>query len=476
VRQVTAPPAARLRTPSSRAGLILLAGAIAFGVALAGYLTYVGIHPLRWTLNPVDLHVYVGGGLIVRHIQPAYNPHLAAPLYDWPGFRGENLQFTYPPFAAVVFAVVSFIPWSLLKGLSVAANIAFLLAALWVTFRALGYRDGRVRLGATLLTAAVVLWTEPVLRTIYLGQVNLALMALILWDLTQPDTKSSRWWKGAGIGIAAGIKLIPLIFIPYLLLARKFRQAAVATAVFVGTVIAGFIFLPSDSDQWWFHGLFLASRRTGFVSWGGSQSMWAFLARLAHGVAAAKPMWLIAAVLVGVLGVTCAAILDRAGHQVVAILACALAGLLVSPISWDHHWVWIAPAVAVAAHYAITAMRAGEHGSWWRAALRWPAVGFWALAAGIVAVYGAWPDSWWGLPTAASHFAFGLIWIAPNSNTEIYTTQGDKTWFQEYHWTGGHWLAGNAYILGGLVLGLIVLICALRAARSARTLATARSE
>jgi alpha-1,2-mannosyltransferase len=466
---------------------VLLAGAIAFGVALACYLAYVLIHPLRWMLNPVDLHVYVGGGLIVRHVTPIYNPHLAAPLYDWPGFRGENLQFTYPPFAAVVFAVVSVIPWSLLKGLSVAANIALLLAALWVTFRALGYRSGRVRLGATLLVAAVVLWTEPVLRTIYLGQVNLALMALILWDLTQPDTRNSRWWKGAGVGIAAGIKLIPLIFIPYLLLARKFRQAAVATAVFAGTVIAGFIFLPSDSDQWWFHGLFLASRRTGFVSWGGSQSMWALLARMAHGVASAKPIWLVAAVLAGLLGVGCAAILDRAGHQVVAILACALAGLLVSPISWDHHWVWIAPAVAVAAHYAITAMRAGEHGPsrraapwlaapWW-AALRWPAAGFWALAAGIIAVYGAWPDSWWGLPTAASHFAFGLIWIAPNSNTEIYTTQGDKTWFQEYHWTGGHWLAGNAYILGGLALGLIVLICAIRVAanRSARTPATVRS-
>jgi alpha-1,2-mannosyltransferase len=468
-------------TPS-RDGRVLLAGAIAFGVSLACYLAYVLIHPLRWTLNPGDLHVYVGGGLIVRHILPVYNPHLAAPLYDWPGFRGENLQFTYPPFAAVVFAVVSFIPWSLLKGLSVAANLALLLAALWVTFRALGYRSGRVRLGAALLAAAVVLWTEPVLRTIYLGQVNLALMALILWDLTQPDTKSSRWWKGAGVGIAAGIKLIPLIFIPYLLLARKFRQAAVAAAAFVVTVLAGWVFLPSDSDQWWLHGMFLASRRTGFVSWGGSQSLWALLARMDRGVAAAKPTWLVAAVLIGLLGVTAAAILDRAGHQVPAILACALTGLLVSPISWDHHWVWIAPAVAVAAHYAITVMRAGTHETWWRAAARWPAIGFWALAAAIVAVYGAWPDSLWGLPTAASHFAFGLIWIAPNSNTEIYTTQGDKTWFLEYHWTGGHWLAGNAYILGGLALFALVLVCALicavraAAARSAVTPATARSE
>ena len=98
-------------------------------------------------------------GLSCRHVQPVYNPHLATPLYSWQG--PDSLLFTYTPFAAVAFAMVSFIPWSALQPLSVAVNIVLLLAALWVTFRALGYRDTRVRLGATLLTGAAVLWTEP---------------------------------------------------------------------------------------------------------------------------------------------------------------------------------------------------------------------------------------------------------------------------------------------------------------------------
>ena len=93
-----------------------------------------------------------------------------------------------------------------------------------------------------------------------MGQVNLALMALIIWDLCQPDTAASRWWKGAGVGIAAGIKLVPLIFIPYLLLTRRFRQAAVASGAFVATVAAGFVVLPADSAKWWFGGLFFNSR------------------------------------------------------------------------------------------------------------------------------------------------------------------------------------------------------------------------
>ncbi len=459
VRQVIARPAARPGAPS-RLRPVLLAGVIAFAAALAAYLAYVAIHPLWWMFNLVDLHVYVAGGLIARHVQPVYNPHLATPLYGWQGFPGATLQFTYPPFAAVVFAAVSFIPWPALQPLSVAANIVLLLAALWTTFRALGCRDAQVRLGATLLTGAVALWTEPVLRTIYFGQINIALMALILWDLTQPDTRASRWWKGAGVGIAAGIKLVPLIFIPYLLLARKFRQAAVATGVFAVTIIAGFVVLPADSRQWWLHGLFLDSHRTGFIPWGGGQSLRAWLARTIGGIAAAEPAWVVAAVLVGAAGLGCAAMLDLAGHQVAGILTCALTGLLVSPVTWDHHWVWVAPAVAAAAYYAVSAMQADARRTWWRAAVRWPAIGFWALAAGIIGVYGAWPDSLWNKPWAASHFAFGLIWMAPNSKTAIFPV--DEPYFREYHWTGWYWLGGNSFVLGGLVLLAILVLLAVR--------------
>ncbi len=160
--------------------------------------------------------------------------------------------------------------------------------------------------------------------------------------------------------MAAGIKLVPLIFIPYLLLTRRFRAAAVASGAFAATVAAGFVVAPADSARWWLGGLFFNGGRTGFVGWEGNQSLRALLTRLAGSVAGAEPVWLAVALVTAVAGLACAALLDRAGHPLPGLLACALTGLLVSPISWDHHWVWIVPGVAVAAAYAVRAMRPPE--------------------------------------------------------------------------------------------------------------------
>ena len=268
------------RTPGTR---LLRAGVIAFAlVAVVGWLVF---NAVNGGLNDVDLTVYRDGGLIVRHVGPYYDPKDWAPLYGWGGYSALALKFTYTPFAAIAFAVVSFLPWGALQAASVAGNMAALVAALWFTFGGLGYRDRRVRLGATLVAAAVTFWLQPVIRTIYLGQVNLVLMAMIMWDLCQPGTRADGracWWKGALTGVAAGIKLVPLVFVPYLLITRRFREAVATVAGFVVTVAVGFAVLPHDSSQWWLHGMFLADgNRTGFMGWAGNQSLRAIITRFA---------------------------------------------------------------------------------------------------------------------------------------------------------------------------------------------------
>jgi alpha-1,2-mannosyltransferase len=448
VRSVLTVPRAPDGEKKTPGNWLLLAGLGAFAAALGLYVIYTVIHQTNFTMDPVDLAVYRSGGLIVRHVRPLYNPHLAAPLYDWVGYGKLHLPFTYTPFAAIAFALISFVPWTLSQHLSVAVDIVALLAAIWLTLGGLGYQRDAKRLGATLLGAAAVFWTEPVLRTMYLGQVNLVLMALIIWDLCQPDTNKSRWWKGFGTGVAAGVKLVPLIFIPYLLLARKFRQAAMACAGFAFTVLLGFAILPKDSTKWWFHGLFVQGGRTGFTGWAGNQSLEGLITRLTGSVSGAKPAWIVAAVLVGLVGVTGAALLDRKGHQMLGLLTAALTGLLVSPISWDHHWVWVAPGAVVAAHYAVQAWRRGASRTAWACAI---------TAVALVAWFGAWPARLFTAKLNLGNDSLGLLWIPKNTDPVYYGWYGDRPWFTEYHWHGLALIAGNAYALAGLALfGLLL--------------------
>jgi alpha-1,2-mannosyltransferase len=431
---------------------LLAAGLAAIAAVLGLWVAYAEIAPGS-AVNFVDLNVYTDGGLILRHMLPGYHPHGSTPLYSWGGLGSLQLKFTYTPFAAVAFVVVTLIPWHVARNLSVAVNVIALVAALWFTYGGLGYRNREIRAGAALLTAAAVFWTEPVLRTIYLGQINLLLMALIIWDLCQPS--EGRWWKGAATGVAAGIKLVPLIFIPYLLITRRFREAVAACVGFIVTVLVGFALLPGDSVKWWFDGLFAQGSRAGFMGWAGNQSLRGLITRLSGSVAAGVTPWLVIAALTAVAGLACAAMLYRAGHPMPALLATELTGDLISPISWDHHWVWIAPAVAVAAHYGVR---------YWRVARAW-AVGFLTLAAGIVAVFAAWPTRWFGVRPHLGKDSYGLIWEPPNTSPGAFVRHGDLPGNAEYHWHGLQLLTGNAYVLAALALLAVLLFVSARITR-----------
>jgi alpha-1,2-mannosyltransferase len=425
------------RTSRDGAWWLLPAGAALLLVVLGVYLADLATH-LSSMAAMRDLVVYRNGGLIVRHVTPAYDGHRTSPLYDWTGPNG--VQFTYPPFAAVVFAVASVLSWTAMRWAMTLVSLAALGLSTWLVFGALGYADRpRVRLGATLGVSALALLTEPVQQTLALGQVNLLLMLLVVVDLLTASVlnKQTRWWHGIGIGLAAGVKLTPLVFIPYLLLVGRYRQAATAAGTFVATVVLGYAVLPKDSGTYWLHGLFFNANRIVFLGTRGNQSLRGVLTRLAGSVTSGTAPWLVAAILVLIVGVVAAAVLYRAGYPVAGMLACALTGLLVSPLSWDHHWVWIAPAIALLAHLGARA----------RGAVR---AGWWAAGAVVVLVFGAWPQ-FWDLSQSGLTPA-GLFWYGPAT----YFARGDQPWYHEFHWHGLQLLAGNSFVLAGLV-GLAAL-------------------
>ena len=422
----------------------LLAVGIAVAAAAAGlYAVALATHPAISTLKGFDLRVYLMGGELARH-SPGQ-------LYTWQ--QQPGIQFTYTPFAALLFALLTWVPFHVLLDAAAAVSIASLTATVWIAFRELGWR-GISRTGAALLVTGLALWMEPVQRTLFLGQIELMLMALIVWDLCQPDR---RWWKGAGTGIAAGIKLVPLLFIVYLLVTRRFRQAAVATAAFAVTVIVGFAVLPHESAQWWLHGYFLQASRTGFIGTMLNQSLRGLLTRLIGSVASAGPPWLAIAIVTGIAGLAAAALLDRAGYTFAGLMTCALTALLVSPISWDHHWVWVAPGLAVLVD---AALRAGSR----RACAAWA-----AAAVAVVVAFGAWPRWWPG--GGSGLLQGGLIWYAPLSRF----SSGDNPHYVEYHWRGLQEIAGNLYVIVGFALFVLALAAAAYALRAWRASPRQRS-
>ncbi|MDI5977069.1 glycosyltransferase 87 family protein [Amycolatopsis magusensis] len=292
---------------------------VSAGLGAAGLLWCVLGLPLG-----VDTAVYRAGGWAVLHGEPLYE-HLRA----LPGWTPE-LPFTYPPFAALLFTPFATLPaqlcWSLL-----AMTAA---PALLVTVRA--FTDDR---RWWLVLGGFALY--PVWQGIGLGQVNLVLMALVVTDVLV--LRDSRY-RGLLIGLAAAIKLVPLIFIGHLLLTGRRTAALRALGAFAAATALGFLVLPEDSVRYWTSAIF-NDHFAQTKGWIGNQSWQGFVARTAPedwGLPLTAG-FCVPAVFASAL---VARRLHLAGDARGALLTTAGCALLVSPISWTHHWVWLVPLLA----------------------------------------------------------------------------------------------------------------------------------
>ncbi|ADG97357.1 Protein of unknown function DUF2029 [Segniliparus rotundus DSM 44985] len=302
------------------------------------------------------------------------------PLYTTP--VGEDGFFTYPPFAALCFTPFTVLPpaiggftWSVL---------CFLLLALVIgrTLRLTGFRSGAKLWATSLGLAAAATALEPVRTTLWYGQINILLMTLIFLDLSRPEPEdgAGRGWqlRGAGVGLAAGIKLIPLIFVPYLLLTRQWRTAATALATFAGTVAVSWMLLPRDSAQYWFHAVRDTSH-IGELSHPANQSLNGFLARVWHPGHSPGWLWPVLAAAVTALGLLLARSARAGGEKTLALLLVGLTSCVASPFTWGHHWVWFAPLAAWLIGHSAHA-RAAKDTRWARWAAAAAAIGAWAFA------------------------------------------------------------------------------------------------
>jgi alpha-1,2-mannosyltransferase len=277
----------------------------------------------------LDLQVYRTGGLAWLEGLPLY--------VGFPGKLAQfNLPFTYPPIAAVLFSVLTPLPAWLAGALMTMVSFLSLSVVCFVVTRRLTPRANVVwTVSAAVAVAGFAL--EPVHSTYLYGQVNLVLMALVVVDcLAVTDER----WRGMLVGLAAALKLTPLVFVLYFVARKDWRAALTSLGTFAGVAGAGFVLAPQDSAEFWFHGL-LDGSRVGGIAYMTNQSLRGVLHRLNPGHSTEMVLWVVLSAIVVLLAVVAA---RRTRHDVVALVAIATAGLLVSPISWSHHWVWCVPA------------------------------------------------------------------------------------------------------------------------------------
>ncbi|SPT53593.1 Polyprenol-phosphate-mannose-dependent alpha-(1-2)-phosphatidylinositol mannoside mannosyltransferase [Actinomyces bovis] len=284
------------------------------------------------------------------------NWHSGGDLYQWWAFPNEQLYpFTYPPFAAWLMTPLTWLDDRSAQVLLTVATPLCAAAMVLLLARVLQTPTGHTGLLVPWAALATCTLLEPFVKSIEYGQINAILLLLVSVDLlaVRPGGPLARLApaRGALCGIAAAIKLTPAMALLVLLLRREWRAAGVMVGTGLGATLLGAVFSPQETWEF-FTKAMLDPTRAGDAEYSGNQNLRGFLVRFLP-EAAEKPIWAL-----GVVGVIAAAWMLVQRLQVLRECDCPetlvlllqtsvvmTLGLLISPISWSHHWVWFLPAL-----------------------------------------------------------------------------------------------------------------------------------
>ena len=113
-----------------------------------------------------------------------------------------------------------------------AVEVVFLALAVGLAYRGLG----RPSLGEATLVAALVLFFIPVRDSVQEGQLSIMLGTLIAATLLLHQ-RGRPALGGLALGLAAGLKLTPLLLIPYFAYKRDFKLCVAALATVAGLIV-----------------------------------------------------------------------------------------------------------------------------------------------------------------------------------------------------------------------------------------------
>ncbi|MEU3625499.1 hypothetical protein BS329_22655 [Amycolatopsis coloradensis] len=299
----------------------------------------------EWVLG-VDSAVYRAGALTLLNGDPLYDSN-TLPVEPW----WALLPFTYPPTAALLFIPLALVPTQVAWGLLTAVSLLALALCVRIAIGALpkpstdGPRWWASPARSTIAFFLVFLGLEPVWRTIFLGQINLILMALVMLDILVIGARGSRW-GGVLVGVAAAVKLTPIVFLGHLFITGRRMDAIRGLVTFVVMQGLMFLIIPHDAARYWTYTL-PDTGRIGPVHWAGNQSLNALMNRFTELAPWASKAAMGIGALLAIPAIWLVLRFHRKGQALAAMLVTAFWILLISPISWTHHWVWVAPLVVL---------------------------------------------------------------------------------------------------------------------------------
>lgn len=308
----------------------------------------------------LDMRVYVAGADALLQGKSLYDS------VDIRSTSGLVLPFTYSPFAAVVFIPFALLPIKVTLAIWTALCVASLAGISYLTaLRVPALAGKKTQDWATWEIAAVIFavgaFAEPINQNLDVAQVNLILVFVIMYD-----TVNRTKYAGFATGMAAGFKVIPGIFIVFMLVTKRWADFGRACLGFFVTLVIGSFFGIDNVWRYWTSELFQTDR-VGDVARLSNLSIRGVIARSFPGQYDTAVWFVIAVAIVTVGFVIAAKWWTRS--RLVSAMVIGLVSLLVSPISWPHHWVWLVPAVSVCAALAFRAFRSGSRGVGWLLAI-----------------------------------------------------------------------------------------------------------
>jgi alpha-1,2-mannosyltransferase len=252
-------------------------------------------------------------------------------------FTQMRLPFTYPPFALLALSPFTWASFPIAQWLLWLASIAAATGSVVLVLRDRGVAvTKRLWCEALAWSCVSVIVLEPARSGFDYGQIECILMFIVVADLLLVPSR----YRGVLTGFAAAVKLTPLIFVMAFAVSRDVKSAIRAVASFLAWTALSWLFWPGLSHLYWFHDVSHPAR-DGSIAYGGNQSWYAILHRApfpANGSAAAWVLLsLVTLAATAFVAWRCLALSQKA----FAVISIALAGLLVSPISWTHHWIWV---------------------------------------------------------------------------------------------------------------------------------------